>query len=176
MAEKTQNKPADTKPAAQKAAEPAGKPSLEKKLTTKIVVGGKVHGGTVEDGPVQLYSIIGICSGIKTGESQYGGWVGFTGQFEATRFKDGARFIAPVAFIPEPASGMMLAAIQQAERKAAETGDVSVRFAFIVGAKASDKAAGFEYTIEPVMSASQNDALSELRALIAPKVPAITQQ
>lgn len=125
---------------------------------------------------MQLYSIIGICTGIKTGQSQYGDWVGFMGQFEATRFNDGTRFVAPVAFIPEPASSMMLAALNSATKRAGETGDVSVQFAFIVGAKASDKAAGFEYTIEPVMQASQNDALAELRQLIAPKIPALTQQ
>ena len=155
---------------------PLGKVSIEKKLTTKIVMGKKVNGGLVEKGAVQLYSIIGVCTGFKTGESQYGGWVGFTGIFEATRFEDGARFTAPVAFIPEPASGMMFAGIERALKAGGENADVSLRFAFIIGAKPSDKAAGFEYTVEPVMQASQNDALAELRSLVAPRVPALTQK
>ena len=154
---------------------PLGKASIEKKLTTKIVMGKKINGGDVEKGPVQLYSIIGVCTGYKTGESQYGGWVGFTGIFESTRFADGARFTAPVAFIPEPASSMMLSGIDRALKAGGENADVSLRFAFIIGVKPSDKAAGFEYTVEPVMQASQNDALAELRSLVAPRLPALTQ-
>lgn len=156
---------------------PATKANWEKKLTTKLILDGKkVHGGMVGNGPVQLYTIIGVCTGIKTGESQYGGWVGFTGSFEAVRISDGIRFNAPVAFIPEPASGMTLAALTEAQNRNQGPGTVSVRFAFIVGAKPSDKAAGFEYYVEPVMQASENDALSDLRALMAPRVPALTQQ
>ena len=77
-------------------------------------------------------------------------------------------FAAPVAFVPEPASGMMLAAIEQQRKHG--IADPSVQFAFIIGAKPSDKAAGFEYVVEPVMQASQNDALATLRAQIAPRL------
>jgi hypothetical protein len=133
---------------------------LLKKITTKLVWGDRVNVTDVKDGPIQLYSIIGLSTGYKVGESQYGGWVGFTGQFEATRLKDGARFLAPVAFIPEPASGMMLAAINQAHERKEE---VNLQFAFIIGAKKSTAAIGFEYTVEPVLQASQNDVMADLR-------------
>lgn len=174
---KTETKTADAK-STTTGSVPATKANWEKKLTTKLILDGKkVHSGMVEGGPVQLYTIIGVCTGIKTGESQYGGWVGFTGSFEAVRISDGVRFNAPVAFIPEPASGMTLAALQDAQQHSQGTiASMSVRFAFIVGAKPSEKAAGFEYYVEPVMQASENDALSELRALMAPRVPALTQQ
>lgn len=145
------------------------KPELCKKLTTKGVMGDRVSSADVKDGPVQLYSIIGICNGFKTGSSQYGDWVGFTGQFEAQRFADGQRFVAPVSFIPEPASGMMLSALEQANKRGEEA---NLQFAFIIGAKKSNAAIGFEYTVEPVLKASQNDMLAELRNQIAPRLPA----
>jgi hypothetical protein len=141
---------------------------FEKKLSTKVIV-GRVK---PPEKAIKLYSIIGVCTGMKTGESQYGGWVGFTGTFEAVRFSDGKAFAGAVAFIPEPASSMMLNALGRAEAQNG-VGSASIEFAFIVGAKPSDKASGFEYTVEPVLNAKQNDALSELRKLMAPKLPAL---
>ena len=133
---------------------------LLKKITTKLVMGDRVDASMVKEGPLQLYSIIGICHGNKVGESQYGAWVGFIGQFEALRIKDNARFLAPIAFLPEPASGMMLAALERAHAKQEEP---NLQFAFIIGAKKSNAAIGFEYTVEPILQASQNDAMAALR-------------
>lgn len=146
---------------------PPPKAELLKKITTKLVVGERVTSADVKDGPIQLYGVIGICTGAKVGESQYGAWVGFTGQFEATRVKDGARFVAPVCFIPEPASSMMNAALDRATKNNQEP---SIQFAFMIGAKKSTAAIGFEYTVEPVLAASQNDALEGLRTQIAPRL------
>ena len=142
--------------------------TFEKKLSTKTIV-GRVK---APEAPEKLYSIIGVCNGMRTGESQYGGWVGFTGNFEAVRLKDGKVFAGPVAFVPEPASSMMLNALQRAEH-ANGVGSASIEFAFIVGVKPSDKASGFEYTVEPVLTAKQNDALANLRQLMAPKLAAL---
>src|SRR6266481_2249488 len=133
---------------------------LLKKITTKLVMGDRVDASQVKEGPLQLYSVIGICNGNKVGESQYGTWVGFTGQFEAIRIKDNVSFMAPIAFLPEPASGMMLAALERAHSKQE---DPNLQFAFIIGAKKSKAAIGFEYTVEPILQASQNDAMNALR-------------
>jgi hypothetical protein len=143
------------------------KAELLKKITTKLVWGDRVNLTDVKEGSIQLYSIIGVCTGFKAGESQYGGWVGFTGQFEATRIKDGQRFIAPVAFVPEPASSMMLA---QVNRILADKGEPNIQFAFIIGAKKSNAAIGFEYTVEPVMEASQNDVMADLRNRVSQRL------
>jgi hypothetical protein len=140
---------------------------LLKKITTKLVWGDKVNVTDVKEGSVQLYSIIGVCTGFKVGESPYGGWVGFTGQFEATRIKDQKKFIAPVAFIPEPASSMMLASVNRA---LANKEDPNIQFAFIIGAKKSTAAIGFEYTVEPVMEAAQNDVMADLRKRVEQKL------
>jgi hypothetical protein len=143
------------------------KAELLKKITTKLVMDGRISAADVANGAIHLYGVIGICTGAKVGESQYGAWMGFTGQFEATRYKDGARFVAPIAFIPEPASSMMAAALDRAAKNNQEP---SLQFAFIIGAKKSTAAIGFEYTVEPVLQASQNDALQALRDQIAPRL------
>jgi len=160
-------KPEDKKNGTPDSAPAATKPpkaDLLKKITTKLVMGDRVTVMDVKDGPIHLYGVIGICTGSKVGESQYGAWIGFTGQFEATRYKDGARFIAPIAFIPEPASSMMAGALDRAAKNNQEP---SLQFAFIIGAKKSTAAIGFEYTVEPVLQASQNDALQALRDQIS---------
>jgi hypothetical protein len=162
-------------------AAPQKRPNLEKKITTRVVGLSKTalqKMVVTEDGEnnkknPRLYSIIGICTGYKTGESSFGGWVGFIGQFEATRFSDEERFISPVAFIPEPASSMMLSAITQLEKRQME---VNLKFAFIIGVKWSESAIGYEYTVEPVMQAAQNDALAELREQMNAHLPQLTQQ
>jgi hypothetical protein len=159
-------KPEDKKTAAPEAPKPP-KAELLKKITTKLVMGDRISAADVKDGEIHLYGVIGICTGSKVGESQYGAWMGFTGQFEATRYKDGARFVAPIAFIPEPASSMMAAALDRAAKNNQEP---SLQFAFIIGAKKSTAAIGFEYTVEPVLQASQNDALQALRDQIAPRL------
>lgn len=155
--------PASTAPAKL----PPLKAELLKKITTKLVMDGRVTAADVAEKSIHLYGVIGICTGSKVGESQYGAWMGFTGQFEATRYKDGARFVAPIAFIPEPASSMMAAALDRASKNNQEP---SLQFAFIIGAKKSTAAIGFEYTVEPVLQASQNDALQGLRDQIAPRL------
>jgi len=163
-------KPEDKKNGIPDSAPAAIKPpkaELLKKITTKLVMGDRVTVVDVKDGPIHLYGVIGICTGSKVGESQYGAWIGFTGQFEATRYKDGARFVAPIAFIPEPASSMMAGALDRAAKNNQEP---SLQFAFIIGAKKSTAAIGFEYTVEPVLQASQNDALQALRDQIAPRL------
>jgi hypothetical protein len=146
--------------------------SLEKKITTKIVMGEKMKAPT---SPTKLYSIIGICTGYKTGESNFGPWLGFSGMFEATRFSDGQVFASPVAFIPEPASSMMMSAIDNHAKKNEGQTEVSLKFAFIIGVKPSNSAVGYEYTVEPVLEASQADALSELRKQMLPRLPAALQ-
>src|ERR1700723_788278 len=80
-----------------------------KKLTTKIIVGKKI--GKIEARTV-LYSIIGVATGLKTGESNYGAWTGLLGRFEAERTADGAMFSAPLVLLPDEALSPIVSAVR----------------------------------------------------------------
>ena len=112
-------------------------------------------------------SIMGIASGIKLVPTQYGPAVGFTGDFEAINIETGEVFRSPVAYIPEPAQGLLAAKLKTNE---------SVQFSFIVGVIKSEKSVtGYEYTVKPVVEESQADALKSLRAMTRAALPAPTR-
>ena len=71
----------------------------ENKLSAKTLVGKAVS--DVKE-LTRLYSVIGIATGIKTGESLYGPWTALSGRFEAKRESDGQVFTAPMVLMPLP--------------------------------------------------------------------------
>lgn len=140
-------------------------PSLLRKLTARDIMGDKVPQPTK---PTDLYTIYGIASGIKGGESAYGHWEMFTGEFRAVRISDGAEFAAPVAAIPEPAFGMIKAALTQ------EGNTQGVQFALIIGNKPSPREPDkkYEYTVKPVVKPAENTLLQDLREKSLAALPA----
>ena len=123
-----------------------------KKLTTKIIVGKKI--GKIEARTV-LYSIIGVATGLKTGESNYGAWTGLLGRFEAERTADGAMFSAPLVLLPDEALSPIVSAV-----RASKDG---VEFALIVSAEPTLSAPGYVYDIVSVVAPRRNDMLAGLR-------------
>ena len=123
-----------------------------KKLTTKIIVGKKI--GKIEARTV-LYSIIGVATGLKTGESNYGAWTGLLGRFEAERTADGAMFSAPLVLLPDEALSPIVSAV-----RASKDG---VEFALIVSAEPTLSAPGYVYDIASVVAPRRNDMLAGLR-------------
>lgn len=140
-----------------------------RKLTTLTILGEKMRRPAVKE--EYLYRITGTITGIKTGETQYGNWVGFKGNFVARRH-DGKLFAAPAAFVPQPMQDMFEAAIltQEAEGLVA-----SVRFGLDVSVLQADSSVGFEYKCVPVIEmASEGQSLLEatLEETPLPKLPA----
>ncbi len=139
-----------------------------RKLTTLTILGEKMHRPAVKE--EYLYRITGTITGIKTGETQYGNWVGFKGNFVARRH-DGKLFAAPAAFVPQPMQDMFEAAIlgQEAEGLVA-----SVRFGLDISVIQADSSVGFEYKCVPVIEmASEGQSLLEstLEETPLPKLP-----
>jgi hypothetical protein len=124
-----------------------------KKLTSKIIVGKKL--AKLEE-KTRLYSIIGIASGLKSGESNYGAWTALTGRFEVVRFADGERLSAPFALLPDEAALPVIAAV----RDAAGAG---IEFGFVVCAEPTLGGKGYSYDIEVIVPPRKNDALADLR-------------
>lgn len=124
----------------------------EKKLSAKIIVGKRI--GKI-DAPKDLFTVIGIATGTKTGQSNYGEWVGLRGQFEVTRCEDGKVLQAPLMILPDAAMAAL------------ESSAWPSQFAFLVRVVPSANGAGFEYEVDQIVAPQSHDPLSVLRNAVA---------
>lgn len=126
------------------------------------------------DAPRPLYTVFGTASGTDSGTTSYGEWTSFTGQFEAVRTEDGARFRSNVLILQEPANSLLLQALQDAKTR---DKDASLSFAFNVGIRTSQRwvdsneGNSYEYTIESVINVEKSDPLAGLRHSLAGILP-----
>jgi len=134
--------------------------TLLKKMVTKNIVSGKIVDAVadyVDGAVVKLYTVFGQATSYKTGESNYGEWVSFSGTFEAVNNNDDV-FRSNVVFIPEPMQSML--------RDAIDSGAELVEFGLVVSAKKrEDLDRGYEYIISPTIEVASTDALSSIRAI-----------
>ena len=143
-------------------------PELVKKISLKVVNDGEDV--KAPESPIDFFTIIGIVQGFKIVSSQYGDSVGFQGNFEAIRTRDGKRFISGTLYLPTMLSDLLHASVRSAQ---ADDADATVKVAGVVGLKPSKKAAvGYEYTFRPLIEVVPVDALADLRASIAGALPA----
>jgi len=110
---------------------------------------------------VDLYTVYGVASGVKTGSTQYGAWEALTGMFEAVRSTDGRRFQSGVCFLPGAAGVMALGALKATKEK---DPDATIRFGLLIGLKYSDVPIGYEFTAKSIVKVEQADLLADLRA------------
>ena len=142
------------------------------KLSTKTMIGTIKPGDLPEVGEKPLFRIMGIVNGVKTGQSTYGDWLAFTGQFKAVTISEdgeiGEEFRSGVCFLPEIATDLVRGAIP-------EDGS-TLEFAFDIGAVRFDSAQGYKFTVRPLVDAGVSDPfeaiankLPDLPKLSAPK-------
>ena len=136
--------------------------SLLKKMSAKNILGYKLK---APEHQIDLYTIMGVVSGVKSGEGDYGPWTSFTGSFEAVRIDNGDSYKSAVCFIPEPLSAMMADKFR---------GDdvTQLEFAIMVGYKPCDTPIGYEYTTEMLIDADESDPLKMLRDQVTLILPA----
>lgn len=134
---------------------------LLKKISSKVVIGSKEKiRGMVAKGAIELYTVYGVATGVRSGESNFGAWESLIGNFEACRTDDGVMFGSSQCFLPDPVGGMVAGQLNGGETS-------SVQFAVMIGAKPSDTAIGYEYTVTPLVEPAENDALSVLREKVS---------
>ena len=127
-------------------------PSLVKKISTASVYGKISNEDKVS--PKALYRVFGVTAGVKTGETQYGTWTAFVGEFQAVNVETGEVFNSGKCFLPEIVESGILVQLAQAE---------SVKFAFEIGIKPNEEVAiGFEYTARPLLQPQENNLLSSM--------------
>ena len=141
-----------------------GGESWIKKISAKTVCGKiEIPKNKKED----LFSIMGIANGTKMTVTQYGEAIGFVGDFEAVNIATGEVFRSPIAYIPDPAQGLLIAKLKT---------HPDVQFSFIVGTFAStNSVTGYEYSVRPINAGEQADALKALRAMTRAALPAPTR-
>lgn len=135
---------------------------LVKKISTKTLCGKITRDMIPTKGTLYLFRIAGVAVGTKVGESTYGGFIGFRGNFKATKIDDGTVVRAAVAYLPGMATDLLLAAVEGNESGS------GVQFAFDVGIKAGDTPTGYEYVVTPLVEAA--DSLDQLEGSL-PKLP-----
>lgn len=147
------------------------KTDLLKKLSFKTVVGKVNRRELPENGESMLVMrVIGVANKTVTGNSDFGAFVGFLGNFEATNVATGEVFRSGQMFLPNVCSNLLEAAV-------AANGGANVEFGFDIGVKEADNAIGYEYTAAPIIEASETDPVALLKSRIsAPALPAPTKR
>lgn len=114
----------------------------------------------LEDAPkgIDLFRVIGVADGIKSGNSQFGDWISFTGNFKAIGLRPDENgevdeYRSAVLFLPAPADQLLVEALKDND---------NVELAFIIGISPSTGVLGYEYTCQPLIKPQENDAISSL--------------
>ena len=137
---------------------------LIKKLSTKTIVGKITRGDVPAKGIKPMFRVMGTAMGTKSGQSNYGDFLAFRGNFKAIRIEDKEVFASAVCFLPQMATDILLPAVEHN----IASGGTGVMFAFDIGIKAADNAVGYEYTVIPLTDTA--DSLDSLENSL-PKLP-----
>lgn len=150
------------------------KPEQDAQGAQKFDAQGAPLGVWELDPPKKLYIIFGTTSGTRTGTSNYGDWISFTGTFEAVREADGARFASNEAILQEPAQTLLM---QQLGAVKARDASGSVGFSFEIGVRTSQRwvdtneGNSYEYTVTSIFNVSKHDPLAHMRQALLPHLP-----
>ncbi len=135
--------------------------NLKAKITTKSILGDVkklVYGGSIT-GPTAVMRIAGIASKLQHGQSDYGDWVKFKGQFNVINLLTGEQTISGTCMLPGVASELLEGAMLGAET------DNSVEFAFDIILVPDDTSmVGYRYEAKPLIEAKEDDPLLRLMA------------
>lgn len=131
--------------------------TLLKKISAKTVMGNvkEIAKGMKDGERKDLFKLLGVCKGVKTGESTYGEYTEFHGSFYAINLLTGEEFEGVKAFLIDPWTGMLLGALE---------GNESVEFAITVSIIARDDLPmGYEYVGSPMVETRRADPLAALK-------------
>lgn len=129
--------------------------AIVKKLSVKSILGKKPK--PPEEGKTEwLCQIVGVATGVKTGNSNFGDWTALTGSFQGSNMETGVITRSGVCFLPDVALNLITPGLMQKETK-------GIEFAFNIGIKFDDDSTTkYVYVVEPIFEASENDPLEML--------------
>jgi len=109
--------------------------------------------------------VVGIVRGYDVKTSQYGDSVEFKGQFRAVNMTTGEESNAGKLFLPHIAESYVYNAFESHSRTDGFTG---LEVAFDIGIKPASTAAGYEYTVKPLIEQKEPDTLDILMGNLPP--------
>lgn len=135
---------------------------LAKKISPKTVIGGKsavIAAVKKGGGKVDLFHVVGMAIGTKTGETNLGQWTALRGSFEAVVCETGEVIRSPVCFLPDVALDMILGSMGQGH---------PVNFALLIGARdpVGEENTAYVYTCTPLAEIAGADVLADMRQLL----------
>jgi len=145
------------------------------KLSSKTIVGSALDAPRAGEPKLPLYAVAGLATGYKTGESQYGTWISFNGNFMSQKLNpDGSPISGDDAvtlrsgklFLPAVAENLLYPAVDAADK------GVGVQFSFVIGIERDESTAtNYTFYAEPLIEADVNDPLEQLAATAFGKLP-----
>lgn len=146
------------------------KPSvrMEKKLTPKKIMGKTLSkdqffgDGDAVGTEVAIFNIAGIARMMEPGETDFGPYVEYIGDFAAVRRDTGEMIQARRMIMPEVLSDALVNALMPVEGVAA----TPVQFAFEIGVRRSSEekgGRGYEFTCRPLLAPVESDQLADLQ-------------
>ncbi len=132
------------------------------KLTLKTI-GAQPKPHSIEVNTM-LCSIYGRIRGKKVGQSTFGDFINFDGEFEGVNAATGEVFRSGKMILPRVLESLLAGAVD---------GENTVDFAVEIWAKPSEKGnTGYEYGVKPLVEPAASDELDKLRALVQQQLPA----
>lgn len=125
--------------------------------------------GKVEK-PAEKFAAIrflGIARRMSTGESQFGPWVKFHGDFQAINLTTGEEFVAKQALFPAVISDDLAAML-------ADESVNEASFGFDLYIAPNDAPIGYEYSAESLIEQQESNPLALLAQSIAKPLPALS--
>ncbi len=135
-------------------------------IANKITIGGinSVRKGFKDvKEKTHVARIIGIAreASLKTSENMADSWK-FSGEFRAWN-REGEEVAAPVCYMPDPAQGLLKAAVD------ADKSGAGVQFGFDFYVVPNENVAiGYQYEVKPLMESKPSEALAGLASSLAP--------
>ncbi len=130
-------------------------PNILKKISTKTAV--TTHDFKIITKQTPVLRIFGILRNIEVGEhAQYGRFLKFKGDFQATDLRTGDISVSSVAFLPSPVDEMLEEAFKGGDGASVEFGfDISVN-------PRPDTAIGYEFVVSSVLESRVSDPMQAL--------------
>ena len=155
--------------------------ALKKKITVKDVIGKVIpalkKAGLTEDTKDEnsvtgvtfppntgILRVIGQVTGYTTGESDYGPWTKFRGDFQGINLLTGEECRSRACHVPDLMGDDIVAALKI-------EGNTAVEFAVDITVSPMNSAQGYSYEVVPLVDVARDDPLDRLRALVDEKAP-----
>lgn len=116
-----------------------------------------------EGGAAFIARIIGVAAKVYTGQSKYGAWMGFEGDFSAANGKEEV-FTSGAAYLPNN--------VAKGLKELLDAGQVEVPVNVDVFVEESDKSAsGYRYICRPILSEESQQRMNKLRNALLVNLP-----